>query len=148
MILRLCSVLLTAIALAAALAHLLALPNKIGLPAQDYLTVQQIYRGWALLGTALFGALVCTSVLAMKVRSNRPVLKPVAVTAVCIGVSLILFFAFTFPANQQTHNWTMLPDNWQHLRAQWEYSHAVNAIIYLIALASLTVGLIRESHAG
>ncbi len=34
----------------AAMAHLLELPNKIGLSREDYFTVQAIYRGWALLG--------------------------------------------------------------------------------------------------
>jgi hypothetical protein len=42
------------IALGPALAHLLELPNKINLARADYLTVQQIYRGWALLGIIVF----------------------------------------------------------------------------------------------
>lgn len=48
-VLRFASVMLTAVAMASGFAHLLELPNKIGLPREDYLTVQQIYRGWALL---------------------------------------------------------------------------------------------------
>jgi len=32
------------------MAHLLELPKKIKLSAEDYLIVQQIYRGWSLLG--------------------------------------------------------------------------------------------------
>jgi hypothetical protein len=28
-----------------------------------------------------------------------------------IALSLIVFFTFTYPANQQTVNWTVLPDN-------------------------------------
>jgi hypothetical protein len=49
---RFLSLLFTAVALGAALAHLLALPNKIHLPREDYLVVQQIYQSWALLGIA------------------------------------------------------------------------------------------------
>ena len=45
------------IASAPALAHLLELPNKIGLSRDDYLIVQQIYRGWALLGIVVLSAL-------------------------------------------------------------------------------------------
>ena len=37
---------LTAIALGAGLAHLFELTNKIGLSAQDYLTVQRNYDNW------------------------------------------------------------------------------------------------------
>ena len=41
--------------MAAGMAHLFELPNKIHLSREDYLTVQQIYRGWALLGIAHSG---------------------------------------------------------------------------------------------
>ena len=54
------SLLFAALALGPALAHLLELPNKIGLPRDEYLVVQQIYRGWALLGIVVFGALGST----------------------------------------------------------------------------------------
>ena len=68
---RFVSLLLTAVALGAGLAHLLALPNKIHLSREDYLTVQQIYRGWALLGIADIGALISTLVLAVRSRERR-----------------------------------------------------------------------------
>jgi hypothetical protein len=48
---RFFSLLFAALALAPALAHLLELPNKIGLSRDNYLVVQQIYRGWALSGS-------------------------------------------------------------------------------------------------
>ncbi|HEX6259670.1 MAG TPA: hypothetical protein VFZ51_03380 [Woeseiaceae bacterium] len=41
------SILFTAIAMAAGFAHLLEMPNKMHLSREDYLTVQQINRGWA-----------------------------------------------------------------------------------------------------
>ncbi|HEV8657074.1 MAG TPA: hypothetical protein VGS96_00470 [Thermoanaerobaculia bacterium] len=43
------------------MAHLFELPNKIGLSRDDYPTVQQIYRGWALAGILVLGAFeACT----------------------------------------------------------------------------------------
>ena len=36
------------------------------------------------------------------------------------------------PANQATNNWTQIPANWEHLRWQWEVSHAVNAVITFV----------------
>src|SRR3546814_4738452 len=60
-----------ALALGPALAHLFALPNKIGLDEAQYLTVQQIYAGWALLGVVVFGALLSTLVLAVVLRRDR-----------------------------------------------------------------------------
>lgn len=49
------AIVLTALALVPAGAHLAELPNKIGLDQEAYFIVQSIYRGWALFGIALFG---------------------------------------------------------------------------------------------
>jgi hypothetical protein len=44
-----------------------------------------------------------------------------------IAVNLAIF-VWTFPTNQATNNWTVVPKNWNALRIQWEYSHAANAV--------------------
>ena len=44
-IIQFLSLLFAALALGPAMAHLLELPNKINLSREDYLTVQQNYRG-------------------------------------------------------------------------------------------------------
>ena len=144
-ILRLLAVLLTAVAMAAGFAHLLELPNKISLEREEYLTVQQLYRGWALLGFVVVGALVITGIVALMVRARTTEFYLTLVAALCIALSLAIFFLFTYPANQQTQNWTILPDNWERLRRQWEYSHAVAAILYFVALSALTLSL-QVSH--
>jgi hypothetical protein len=36
----------------------------------------------------------------------------------------------------------MLPDAWETLRAQWEYAHAVRAILYVLALGALVMSLL------
>ena len=141
-VLRFVSVLLTAVAMASGFAHLLELPNKIGLSREDYLTVQQIYRGWALLGIAVVGALVSTTVLAVQVRGTPTQFYLTLAAALCIALSLVVFFVLTFPANRQTSNWTVLPENWQELRRRWEYSHAVGAGLYFLALSLLTLSLL------
>jgi len=51
------ALMLTALALVPAGTHLLALPNKIGLPQDQYFIVQGIYRGWAFLGAVLMAAI-------------------------------------------------------------------------------------------
>jgi ABC-type cobalamin transport system permease subunit len=139
------SLLFAALALAPALAHLLELPNKIGLSRDDYLIVQQIYRGWALLGFVIAGALLSTLVLMIMVR-NRPKAFALTIVAfVCILGTQIVFWTFTFPANQQTNNWTVLPENWEALRARWEYSHAASAVLNLIAFISLICSVLTKS---
>ena len=46
------AVVFVALALVPAGAHLSELANKVTLPPDQYLVVQQIYRGWALFGIA------------------------------------------------------------------------------------------------
>jgi hypothetical protein len=145
-ILRFLAVLLTAVMLGAGLAHLFEMPHKINLSRDEYLTVQQIYRGWALLGIALIGALIITLILAIAFR-KAPAIFPLTLTALLsLAGSLAIFFIFTYPANQQTANWTVMPANWQELRAQWEYSHAVNALLYLVALSALVWSLLAPQQ--
>jgi amino acid transporter len=138
------SVLLTTVTMAAGFAHLLELPNKMALSREEYLIVQQIYRGWALLGIAVIGALLSTLLLTIMMRASQRVFYLTLTATLCIGLSLVVFFLFTYPANQQTLNWTMLPEHWQELRRQWEYSHAVGAGLSFIALMSLVLGLLIQ----
>lgn len=141
---RFSSLLFVALALAPGLAHFLELPNKIGLSRDDYLTVQQIYRGWALLGFVVAAALVSTLVLTIMER-HRPKAFGLSVVALaCILGTQIVFWTFTYPANQETNNWTVLPENWMALRAQWEYSHATSAVLSLTALISVICSVLAR----
>jgi hypothetical protein len=47
--------------------------------------------------------------------------------------------------NALTQNWTLLPDNWPALRAQWEYSHAINAAMILVAFALALAAALRTA---
>lgn len=136
-VLRLVSLLLVAISMSAGLAHVFELPHKIMLDRADYLTVQQIYRGWALLGIAVVGALVTTLSLAVLVKANRCAFYLTLAAAGCVAAGLTVFFLIVYPVNQQTLNWTVAPDNWQALRRQWEYGHVVGATLNVAAFITL-----------
>ena len=139
--LQLVAILCTALAMAGGWAHLLELPRKMLLSREDYLTVQQIYRGWALLGIAVIGALVATVLLAVLLRGAGTSFFFMLAAALCIALSLIVFFTATFPVNRTTRNWTVVPDDWQRLRRRWEYSHAAGAILYFAALTSICLSV-------
>jgi hypothetical protein len=143
--LRFISLLFTALALAPAMAHLLELPHKIHLSREAYLTVQQIYRGWSLLGIVVIGALLSTFILTLSVRNQRTAFILTLVAFLCMAAAQVVFWIYTYPANQATNNWTVLPANWQALRTQWEYSHATGAGLNLIALIMLILSvLVRD----
>jgi hypothetical protein len=145
------SLLLVALALAPGLAHLLELPNKIGLEREAYLLVQQSYRGWALLGIVIFGALLATLWLTILVRRQRHDFLRAAGGFVCIVGAQAVFWLYTYPANVATDNWTRLPDNWRALREQWEVSHAAGAVLTLAAFVLIAWGAVasqwRDAHA-
>jgi hypothetical protein len=135
-----------ALALGPALAHLFELPNKIDLSRADYLTVQQIYRGWALLGFVTFPAVISTLVLTLLLRKDgRPFVFSL-IGLLCLAGTQVVFWMYTFPANQATNNWTMLPDGWEQLRRQWEYSHATSAVLNVLAVAALIVSLLAKKE--
>ena len=140
------SLFFVALALAPAMAHLLALPNKINMPREQYLVVQQIYRGWALLGIVVIGALLSTLALTIMVRKPPKTFVLVLVAFLCMVGTQVLFWTFTFPANQQTHNWTVLPENWLALRQQWEYSHAASAGLNLVAFVALILAALLKDE--
>ncbi len=143
--LRFFALLFAALALAPALAHLLELPNKMSLSRAEYETAQKLYKGWALLGVVVAAALIATAVLAILVRSQPNQLGWVVAALVCIAATQLVFWGWTFPVNQQTGNWTVLPENWTALRARWEYSHAASAVLNLVALVALICSvLVRE----
>lgn len=131
-----------AFAFAPAAAHLLALPNKIHLDRDAYFTVQQIYRGWALLGVVVIGALLSTLYLTFRVRHVRRALIWAAAACLCVVGAQALFWIFTYPANAATANWTTIPENWEALRARWEYSHAAAAVLDLGALIAAALSLL------
>jgi hypothetical protein len=136
------AIVLTALALVPTGAHLFELPNKINLSRDAYLTVQGVYAGWALFGIIDLAALVTNVVLAVRLRRQHPAFSFAVVAVLCFVVFFVIFFTWTFPANQATANWTTMPDDWSGLRQEWEYSHAVNAAVMLIALCSVTLAVI------
>jgi hypothetical protein len=141
-VLQFIAVVFCGLALVPSGAHLFALPNKIGLNQTDYFVVQGIYRGWALLGIVLIGALLANLALAFVMRGQGAPFVLVLVNVLCLVASLAIFFAFTFPANQATNNWTEVPANWDQLRWQWEVSHAVNAAVTFAGFCSLVTGVL------
>lgn len=141
--LYLLSLLLAALALVPAGAHLAELFHKMRFDAEDYRTVQQIYRGWALFGIVVFSALAVTLTLTIRLRGASSAFKPALVGLLFLIGTQVIFWTFTFPVNQATSHWTVLPPNWIDLRARWEYSHAASALLNLGALVALIVSVLR-----
>ena len=146
--LRFLAVTVTGLALVAPGAHLFALANKIGMTAEDYFIVQRIYLGWWLVGLALPTALVINVAFAVAARHDPATFWPALIAAALVAANLAIYFTWTEPANSATQNWMVRPENWESLRRQWEYSHAVNFFVILAAFCAATLAAFRASPAG
>jgi hypothetical protein len=132
----------TALALVPSGAHLFELPGKIGLGAEQYFIVQSVYRGWSLFGIVLFGALIANLALALVLRNRGAPFVLALFACFCIALTLVVFFIWTYPANQATDNWMIIPNNWEQLRREWEYSHAANAVATFMAFCSVSLSVL------
>jgi hypothetical protein len=146
-VVRLFAIVFVAICLVPAGAHLAELPNKMALPPGEYMIVQKIYHGWALFGVAVFGALVFTLVHTMMVW-REPIPGGLSLLSfLALAGTQVIFWTYTYPMNALTQNWTVTPESFHTVRQQWEYSHAVNALITFAALVLLTLSvLLSRGH--
>ena len=105
---------------------------------EQYFIAQSVYRNWALIGLVLFPAMLLNLLFAYMLRGERPAFW-FAVRGMRLhgGRRCAVFFTWTYPANVATQNWTVQPANWAELRRQWEYSHAVNAILMFASFCLL-----------
>ena len=121
------SLLLTALAMAAGLAHLFELPNKLRLSAENY-------------RTASFSAHRFPTWRSHNQPAKEPDLFRLSLAALlCMVAAQAAFWTFTFPVNVQTQNWTVVPGNWVQLRDRWEYSHAAGAVFDVGAFIALVL---------
>ena len=138
---QLLALVLTAVALAPAAAHVFELPNKLPLSRDAYLTVQRVYRGWNRLGILVVAALAATMWLAL--ISEPPADLAAAIAFTAILMTQVVFWSVTFPVNRLTHNWTEAPEDWERLRDRWEISHAASALLNFIAFVCVAVAILR-----
>ena len=76
-------------------------------------------------------------------RRRRIAFHLVAVGFFLTVVALAIFFAWTYPVNLATDNWTAASPDWESLRLRWEYSHAAAAAVLFVALCSLILSVLR-----
>ena len=145
---RFLSLLFTSMALGHALAHLFQAQNKIYPSVAGDEAVQQIYFDSIMLGIIVACAMLTTLDLTILVRKQRKAFICTLLALLCLVGTQVLFWAFTYWANQATGNWTVSPVNWQELRQQGEFLYVVGGVLNLAALASLNFSLILPEGSG
>lgn len=146
---RLIAIMLTSLSMGTALCHLLQMPAKLSLGGALWLTLLQTLYPPAF-GTigAFFevGAVVMTVVLTFLVRQRRPAFGWTILAALCVVAAHTIFWVWVAPVNATMAPLTpeTLPADWIALRNQWEYSHAVRAVLQIIALGALVFSILIE----
>jgi hypothetical protein len=138
------AIILTALALVPGGAHLFAMLNKMTLAAEPYFVVQGIYRGWNLFAFVLIPAVIVNFLLAAMVRSQPFAAAMAFLAGACVAATLVVFFIWVEPANRATDYWTTVPADWELLRRHWEYGHAANALVTIVALCSVTLSVLAS----
>jgi hypothetical protein len=138
---QLAGILVLALALVPAAAHLFELPNKLAMSPHDYLIAQASYRGWALFGIAVVSAIALCGLHAYLVRSNRIAFRWSLVAFACLVATQLIFWGFTHPINVLTDNWTLTPTDIEAARRQWEFSHAAASVFDFAALVAMVLAV-------
>ena len=133
------AVISVALCLIPAGAHFFELANKMSLSTADYMATQKIYAGWSFFGVAIIAAIAFTLTHTLMVRAEHAAFLLSLTALLCLGATQVIFWTFTYPMNVATNNWTISPQDFETARRQWEYSHAVNAVLTFVALVTITL---------
>ena len=139
---RLFTIVMVALCLVPAGAHFFELTNKMSLSPVAYMTVQKIYSGWSFFGVPIIAALLLTSIHAFMMRNDRAAFLMSGTAALCLAATQVVFWMFTYPINVATDNWTVAPETFEAARRQWEYSHAVNAVLTFVAFVAIILSVL------
>jgi len=149
---RFVSLMLTALLISLAFAHLWQLPPRMGYSGAFWFQTLSMYREFGTGGPGPFvelSALLSVLVLAFWLR-GRPAFAATGFAAFCLCVSFGLWWLWIQPVNLEMLSWnaSALPPDWTAWRRRWEYTHAARAVFIAIAFAALVASLLVEiSHA-
>lgn len=138
---QLAAIVLLTLTLLPAAPHLFELPNKLALAPHDYLVAQSSYKGWALFGFAIAGAVAVLALHAYLVQANPLALRWSLVALGCLVAAQIIFWTLTYPMNVLTDNWTAMPADLEAARRQWEFSHVAASVFDFSALIAMIVSM-------
>jgi hypothetical protein len=142
-LLRVLTFVLAGLALIRPMMDLAAMPSVIDLTKDEYAVVQSASRSWAWLQLLQLVSFFSIVGLFPFEREHNRVTWPIRGAFISQLLIIILYVAFTLPINITTFNWTFFPDpNWAWLRIEWEYSHALSAIIGGISFVLLFLDLV------
>jgi hypothetical protein len=147
---RFSSIMATATAMTAAVAHLMEMPAKMAYEPALYVRLHRtLYWNFGrAAGPAETLAVVTTGTLAWWTRKRRP--GAFRLTAAATGFLTAahgIFWGVVQPVNVEMMRWPLdaIPHDWRQWRDGWEYGHAVRAGLVSAAFAALALSLVNDT---
>jgi hypothetical protein len=148
---RFFTLMLTSFSLSLSMAHLLELPQRMQFDQQLWVKVtvfENVYKLFGSVGAVFeITAILTAIVLIFLVRRRGSTFYWTLGGAIFLVIALVSWIVFIAPMNAEFAKWSTnpIPLDWTRYRDQWEYSHAVNAIIKIIGLSLLTISVVVET---
>jgi len=140
-VVQLLTVALIAIALAPTLGSALSLAGRLQLQPADYLAVQRLGHSALVVGTLGGLALLISALHTFLVRETSAAFAW-SIVAVCgLAAAQIVFWSVAFPIILVTQDWSVVPDDFNDLRRQWEYALAFAGVLSFGALLAMVRAL-------
>lgn len=148
---RFVTILLAAFSMGLSLAHLLELPPRLRFDQRlwvDVTVFQNVYYLFGSVGAVFeIGAILTAAALALMVRKRGSTFYWTLGGAFCLAAAFASWLIFVAPANAEFAKWltTPIPADWTRWRNQWEYAHAINALIKIFGLSLLVISVLVET---
>lgn len=146
---RFITLMFTALDMAMAFCHLLQLQPRMRYDGALWRRTQSMYQffGPPVGATLEGGALLSTAILSFLVRRRSLAAPWTWAGAIFFATAQALWWLWVAPVNAKMVNWRpeLLPQGWQRLRMQWEYTHAGRAILMIIGFGALLCSILVET---
>jgi uncharacterized membrane protein len=133
------------------MAHLLELPQRMQFEQQLWVRVtvfENVYKLFGSVGAAFeITAILTAIVLVFLVRKRGSSFYWTLGGVIFLVVAFVSWIIFVAPMNAEFAKWLTnpVPADWRRYRDQWEYAHAINALIKIIGLSLLVISVLVET---
>jgi hypothetical protein len=120
---------LVGLAIAPTLGGALSLSSRLGLQSSEYVHAQRLDHSALLVGTLGVLALFAVALHSFLVRGNAAAFAWSLVAVAGLAAAQVVFWAVAFPVIALTESWTIVPEDFESLRHQWEYALATAGVL-------------------
>lgn len=148
---RFITLMLASFSLSLSMTHLLELPQRMQFDQQLWVKVtvfENVYKLFGSVGSVFeITAILTAIVLVFLIRKRGSTFYWTLGGAILLILAFGSWIMFVAPMNAEFAKWLTnpIPADWSRYRDQWEYAHAVNALIKIMGLSLLVISVLVET---